>query len=82
MHKPHINTNSQDSSPPGLGESHHLPPYSILCAWSHDQHPNVIFVLGFLSWSPEILKIETFAILETHNFVCKLPIEMKSEEKL
>ncbi len=27
---------------PDLGGSHHLPPYSILCAQSRDQHPNVI----------------------------------------
>jgi len=28
---------------PGLGGSHHLPPYSILCASQWDQHSNVIF---------------------------------------
>jgi len=33
---------SQDSPQPGLGGSHHLPPYSIFCAWSCNQHPNVI----------------------------------------
>jgi hypothetical protein len=33
MDEPGANTNSQDSTQPGLGGSHHLPPYSILCAW-------------------------------------------------
>jgi len=33
---------SQDSPRPKLGGSHHLPPYSNLCAWPWDQHPNVI----------------------------------------
>ncbi len=36
------NMDSQDSPWPGLGGSHHLPPYSILYAWPHGQHPNVI----------------------------------------
>ncbi len=27
---------------PDLGRSHHLPPYSILCAWPQDPHQNVI----------------------------------------
>ncbi len=37
------NTDTQDSSWPGLGGSHHLPPYSILCASPWGPHPN-----GFL----------------------------------
>ncbi len=40
LHKP--NTDSQGSPRPRLGGSHHLPPYSILCAWPWDKHPNVI----------------------------------------
>jgi hypothetical protein len=36
------NTYLQDSPRPVLGGSRHLPPYSILCAWLGDQHPNVI----------------------------------------
>jgi len=31
--KSRANMNSQDSPQPGLGGSHHLPPYSIFCAW-------------------------------------------------
>jgi hypothetical protein len=59
---------SQNSPWPGLGGSHHLPPYSILCAWPRDQHSNVILSLdsqvGVLKfpklglsqlWSPIIL---------------------------
>jgi hypothetical protein len=33
---------SQDEPQPGLGGSHHLPPYSILYAWPWDSHSNVI----------------------------------------
>ncbi len=40
--EPWANTDSQDSPWPGLGGSHHLPSYSILCDWPWDQHPNVI----------------------------------------
>jgi hypothetical protein len=42
MNEPQTNMDSQDSPRPKLGGSHHLPPYSILCAWPWDQHPNVI----------------------------------------
>jgi hypothetical protein len=38
------NSNSQDSSRPRLGGNHHLPPYSILCAFPRGPRPN-----GFLS---------------------------------
>jgi len=42
MDKPRANTDSQYSPRPKLGGNHHLPPYSIHCAWPWDQHPNVI----------------------------------------
>ncbi len=38
------NPDTQDSPRPRLGRSHHLPPYSILCASPQGPHPN-----GFLS---------------------------------
>jgi len=34
------NTNTQASPQPGLGRSHHLPPYSILCTSPRGPHPN------------------------------------------
>jgi len=37
------NTDTQDSPPPGLGGSHHLPPYSILCDSPRSPHPNGYF---------------------------------------
>jgi len=51
------NSDSQDSPQPGLGGSHHLPPYSILCASPRGSHPN-----GFLSQDsqvgiPKLLKL-------------------------
>jgi len=36
------NLDSQDLPWPGLGGSHHLPPYSILCASPWGPHPNGI----------------------------------------
>ncbi len=36
------NSDSQDSSRPGLGGSHHLPPYSLLCASPWGPHSNDI----------------------------------------
>jgi hypothetical protein len=40
--KPKANSNSQDSPWPRLGGSHHLPPYSILCASPRGPYPNGI----------------------------------------
>jgi hypothetical protein len=37
------NTHTQDSQRPGLGGSHHLPPYSILCSSPRRLHPNGYF---------------------------------------
>jgi hypothetical protein len=37
------NTDTQDSPRPGLGGSHHLPPYSILCDAPRKLHPNGSF---------------------------------------
>jgi hypothetical protein len=36
INEPHAKMDSQDSSRPRLWGSHHLPPYSILCAWPCD----------------------------------------------
>jgi hypothetical protein len=37
------NTDTQDSPRPGLGGSHHLPPYSILCSSRRRWHPHGYF---------------------------------------
>jgi hypothetical protein len=68
------NSDLQDSPWPGLGGSHHLPPYSILCAF-HEAHIQMAFC-------PEIVKVGTFATLGPYNFACRPLIEMKSREKL
>jgi hypothetical protein len=39
----HGHFNTQDSPRPGLGGSHHLPPYSILCSSTRKLHPNGSF---------------------------------------
>jgi hypothetical protein len=55
MDEPWANTDWQDLPHLGLGGSHHLPPYSILCAWPWGQHSNVIlsqyFQVGVLKFS-------------------------------
>jgi hypothetical protein len=40
------NTDTQDSPRPGLGGSHHLPPYSILWTSPRGPHPNGFSLLG------------------------------------
>jgi hypothetical protein len=41
-----------------------------------------LFVLGLPNGSPEITNIRTPVILESHNFVCRPPIETRSESKI
>jgi hypothetical protein len=76
------NTDTQDSPRPGLGGSHHLPPYIILCVCPRDLHPNGLFVPGLSSGSPEIAQVGTPTTLEPHNFASRPPIAMQSEAKL
>jgi hypothetical protein len=53
------NTDSLDSPRPGLGGSHHLPPYSILCVAPLHPHPN-----GFYSWDSQggVPKLSRFGL--------------------
>jgi hypothetical protein len=76
------NLDTQDSPWPGLRGSHHLPPYSILCATPWGPHPNDHFVPGLPSGSLEIPSAGTPATLRAHNFLCRPPIVMQSKAKL
>ncbi len=76
------NMETQDSPRHELGGSHHLSPYSILCASPRGPHPNGLLVPGLQSESPEIATTRTPATLRAHNFLCKPPIAMRSEAKL
>jgi hypothetical protein len=72
---------SQDSSRPGLGEATTFP----LIANSvhgHMASTQMTFCPGFPICSLEIPEIGTPATLEAYNFVCRPPIEMRSEAKL
>jgi hypothetical protein len=55
-----VTLDSQDSPRPGLEGSHHLPPYSILCASPQHLHRN-----GFLSWDSQggAPKLSRFGLL-------------------
>ncbi len=76
------NMDTQDSPQPGLGGSHHLPPYSIHCTSPRGLHPNGFSLLGLLSGSPEIVPVGTPATLEPHNFASRPWIEVQSKAKL
>jgi hypothetical protein len=58
--QPQATLDSQDSPRPGLGGSHHLPPYSILYASPRHMHPN-----GFLSRDSQggVRKLSRFGLL-------------------
>jgi len=53
------NTDSLHSSWPGLGGSHHLPPYNILCVAPPHPHSN-----GFYSWDSQggVSKLSRFRL--------------------
>jgi hypothetical protein len=60
--KPWANTDSQDSSRAGLGESYHLPLYSILCDLSRGLHPNVILSQDSQLGLPRFWRPITFCV--------------------
>ncbi len=76
------NTDTQDSPWPGLGGSHHLPPYSILCTSPRGLHPNGFSLPRFPSGSSEITPARILATLESHNIASRPWIEVRSKEKL
>jgi hypothetical protein len=79
------NTDTQDSPRPGLGGSHHLPPYSILCDSPRDPHPNGFSfpgLPGLPRGSPEIPPCGTPGTLKPHNFASRPRIEVRSKAKL
>ncbi len=76
------NTDTQDSPRPGLGGSHHLPPYSILRTSPWGPHPNEFFVPGLPNGSLEIDQVGIPETLEPHNFASKPWIEIQSKAKL
>jgi hypothetical protein len=61
--------------------NHHLPLYSIICAWPWSQHPNVILPRDSQVGNPKILNWDS-RNLEAHNFVCKPLIEVMFKAKL
>jgi hypothetical protein len=52
--KPWANLDSLDSPRPGIGGSHHLPPYSILCSSPPHLHPNGFFSRDSRSGVPKL----------------------------
>ncbi len=76
------NTDTQDSPRPGLGGSHHLPPYNILQTSPRGPHSNGFSLSGLPSESPEMEPTGTLAILGPHNFASRPRIEVRSKSKL
>jgi hypothetical protein len=61
---------SLDSPRPGLGGSHHLPPYSILCSSARRLHPNGSFSRDSQSGVP---KLSQFGLPGLWGFVTSCP---------
>jgi hypothetical protein len=79
------NMDSLDSPRPGLGGSHHLPPYSILCVTPPHPHPN-----GFCPETPkvesqnclEIVLVWTHGTSQGHKSLLRPPIGTRFEANL
>jgi hypothetical protein len=56
--KPRATLDSLDSPRPGLGGSHHLPPYSILCVTPREPHPNGTFSWDSQGGVPKLFRVE------------------------
>jgi hypothetical protein len=55
--KPRATLDSLDSPRPGLGGSHHLPPYSILYVTSREPHPNGTFSRDSQGGVPKLSRV-------------------------
>jgi hypothetical protein len=55
--KPRATLHSLDSPWPGLGGSHHLPPYSILCVTLQEPHPNGTFSRDSQGGVPKLSRV-------------------------
>ncbi len=64
------NLDSLDSPRPGLGGSHHLPPYSILCSSARGLHPNGSFSQDSQSGVP---KLSQFGLPRLWAFITSRP---------
>jgi hypothetical protein len=56
--KPRATLDSLDSPQPGLGGSHHLPPYSIMCVTLWEPHPNGTFSRDSQGGVPKLSRVE------------------------
>jgi hypothetical protein len=72
------NTDSLDSPWPGLGGSHHLPPYSILCVTPPHLHPNGTFSRDSQS---EVPKLSRFGLSGLWAFITSCP-DLRSGQDL
>jgi hypothetical protein len=68
--KPRATLDSLDSPRPGLGGSHHLPPYSILCSSPPHLHPNGSFSQDSQNGVP---KLSRFGLLGFWAFIISRP---------
>jgi len=76
--KPQATLDSLDSPRPGLGGSHHLPPYSILCSSPPHLHPNGSFSRDSQSGVP---KLSRFGFPGLWAFITSRP-KLGSEQGL
>jgi hypothetical protein len=60
--KPRATLDSLDSPQPGLGGSHHLPPYSILCVTLQEPHPNGTFSRDSQGRVPKLSQVELLGL--------------------
>jgi hypothetical protein len=80
--KPRANSDSQDTSRPGLERCHHHPPYSILCVTLPHSHPSACLSRDSQSGVPKLSRFWTPETLGHHSFSPRPPIGTRSEPNL
>ncbi len=71
----HEHFDTFDSPRPGLGGSHHLPPYSILCNFSRKLHPNDSFSQDSQGGVPKLSRVGVPGLWELISPNCKVRLE-------
>ncbi len=71
----HMHFDTLDSPRPGLGGSHHLPPYNILCNFPPKLHPNDSFSRDSQGGVPKLSRVGVLGIWELISHDCDIQLK-------
>jgi hypothetical protein len=71
----HRHFDTLDSPRPGLGGSHHLPPYNILCSSPQQLHPNDFFSKDSQGGVPKLSRVGVLGLWELMSPDCRVRLK-------